>query len=99
MIGTPLSLVLPSLSDTMANVVAKTATALAAIQTYVEDQATPAALNVNGNLSFGGNAATDVGYVGLVAGQQPTAPGSVYYYSGEFYLVDSTGTIRLNSAR
>jgi hypothetical protein len=97
MIGTNLNLNLPLLSDTLATVVSKTSTALSAIQTSIADVATVAAINVNGPLSFSGNSATNVGSTTYVAGNVPTAAGSMYYTSGEFFLIDATGTIKVTN--
>jgi hypothetical protein len=98
MIGTNLGLTLPSLSDSMATMVSKTATALSAIQVSIADKATPAGLNINAALSFAGNWATSVGGIVLAAGNHPTAAGSFYYSGGEFFMVDATGAIQLTSA-
>lgn len=97
MIGTNLNLTLPQLGDTIATIVSKTATALSAIQTSIADKATQAGLNLNSDISFLGNRATNVGGVVMVDGNNPTAAGSIYYHSGEFYAIDATGTIKLTN--
>lgn len=97
MIGTLLSLTLPQLTDTMADVVSKTATCLSQINVSLGDKATQAGLNLNSDISFLGNRATNVGGVVMVDGNNPTAAGSIYYHSGEFYAIDGTGTIKLTN--
>src|ERR1041384_2355978 len=95
--GQSLNLSLPSLSDTMATIVSKTATALSAIQTDLTPKITPPALNINASLSVAGNALTNIGSLQMVDGNQPTNPGSLYYHNGEFFLVDTTGTIQVTT--
>lgn len=97
MIGTYLSLDLPLLSDTLVNVVAKTATALSLLRDSIAAEATPAAIDINAALEFGGNWAQDVGGVILADGNPPSAAGSIYYHNGEFYAIDSTGAIQLTN--
>lgn len=94
-IGSALDLSLPLISDTLADVVSKTATALSEIQDVLEQRVTPASLNMNAALPMGGNQLTGVGALTLVEATNPTAAGSVYYDGGEFYAIDSTGTIQL----
>jgi hypothetical protein len=96
-IGTYLSLDLPSLSDTFSNAVTKTATALSALRDSIAAQATPSALDINSALEFNGNWAQDVGGVILADGNAPAAAGSIYYHAGEFYAIDSTGPIQLTN--
>lgn len=95
MIGTYLTLDLPLHSDTMSSMVAKTATALGQLRDSIADKATPAGLNVTTSLDFQANWGTNVGGLVLVDGNAPTAAGSFYYHSGEFYLIDSTSGIQL----
>lgn len=97
MIGTPLNLNLPLTSDTMVGVVTKTAAALSALADSIADQATPSAIDINTALEFGGNWALNTGGVVLVDGNSPSAPGSLYYHNGEFFLVDSTGAIQVTN--
>lgn len=98
MIGTDLNLILPTLSDPLTTIVSKIAVALSTIKDSHAQRATPAALNINSNLSFGGNHATNVGGVVLATGNAPTAAGSFYYSGGYFYIRDATGIIRLSNA-
>lgn len=98
MIGTYLNLDLPVLGDTVASAVAKTATALGQLRDSIADRATPSALTVNQQLDFQGNWATNITGLVLADGTAPTSPGTMYYHSGEFYLIDSTGTIQVTSA-
>jgi hypothetical protein len=95
--GNPIVLSLPQLSDTMANVVSKTATALSTLATGLTPKVTPSQLDVNSALSMAGNALTNVGSVQLAAGNVPTVAGSFYYSAGEFYLVDSAGAVQVTS--
>jgi len=97
MIGTDLDLDLPDLGDSLATIVSKTVVALSAIEDSHADLATPSALDINSNISFGGNHATNVGGVVLAAGNSPTAAGSFYYSGGKFYLKDATGVIQLSA--
>lgn len=98
MIGTDLSLSLPSLADTYSVAIAKVAVALQAIEDSIADLATPAALDITGNLSIGGNHLTNVGGLILVSGNSPTSAGSIYYSGGNFYAKDATGVIQLTSS-
>jgi hypothetical protein len=97
MIGSALDLSLPLIGDTMANVVAKTATALAAIEDVLEAKVTPASMNLNAEMALGGNRITGLGALTLVSAAVPTAAGSMYYADGEFYLIDATGAIQVTS--
>lgn len=95
--GNTVVLALPSLSDTMSDVVSKTATALSVLATGLTPKIVPGQLNVNTALSMNGNALTNVGSTQLVDGNQPSAAGSMYFHLGEFYLVDSTGVVQVTS--
>lgn len=95
MIGTDLNLDLPSLGDSFTNVVAKTVICLSAIEDSLADRATPAALLINDELNLQGNPLTNVSSLVLAAGNLTNLPGSFFYYGGEFYAVDSTGTVQL----
>src|ERR1700685_1224715 len=97
MIGTNLNLVLPLLTDTMATIVAKTATALSAIEVSIADQATVSAINIASAFTINRNQLTNVAGTTYVDGNNPTAAGSVYYHSNEVYLVDGHGPIKLTS--
>lgn len=91
--GTPLNLDLPLLSDTMSVLAAKTAAALDAIQNDLAPLITSAEINVNAPLSLGGNALTEATSLQLSAGDVVNAtPGTIFYYSGEFWMVDAAGT-------
>ena len=98
MIGTLLGLDLPAISDTMETMVAKTRQCLSDIQDSIADQATQAAINIAGDFDVNGNKITNVNAVTLANGAAPTAPGSIYYHSGEFYAIDATGAIQLTLA-
>lgn len=95
MLGSPLDLTLPEADDTMADVVAKTAAALANIEDVLEQRVTPASLNINAALPCGGNQITGVGALTLVPAAVPVASGSVYYSDGEFFLVSPAGTVQV----
>jgi hypothetical protein len=94
--GLDLNLDLPSLTDTLADVVSKTATALAAIEDDLAGLITVGELDMNAALSMEGNAITDVGGLVLTSGNPGTA-GSVVYVGGEFYLVTPAGTVQITS--
>ncbi len=95
MIGSDLALDLPLLSDTLAQMVTKTSVALSAIEVSIADQATQAAINITDALTINGHWLTNVGGAVMVDGNNPTAPGSVYYHANEFYMIDATGTIKV----
>lgn len=97
MIGTRPTVSLPLLSDTLATLVSKVTTSINNIADSIADKATPAGLNVNAPLSLAGNTLINVASLALVAGTLPTAPGSMYYSGGEFYLIDSTGAVQVTS--
>jgi hypothetical protein len=97
MIGTDLNLVLPSLSESMATNISRIATALSQIEDSIAQKATPAALDINAPLDMQGNALTNTTSVQLLPGNVPSTAGSIYYYNGEFYLIDGTGTIQLTA--
>lgn len=93
--GVDLNLDLPSVSDTLATIVSKLVTAVSTIADDLEAKVVPAEINVNTALGMNGSALTNLGSAQFVAGNPPTTAGSVYYNGGEFYAIDSTGTIRL----
>lgn len=95
MIGTRPTISLPLLSDTLSTIVSKTSASLDAIADSIADKASPSALNLNADLSLSGNRAIDVGGLILVDGNNPSGVGALYYHNGEFYAVDSTGTIQI----
>ena len=95
--GITLNLNLPLLSDTMATMVAKTSIALSAIQDDLAGKINPSEMNINSALDMAGSQLKNTGSLALVAGNIPTLPGSMYYNLGEFYVVDSTGIVRLTS--
>lgn len=97
MIGTDLNLDLPSLSDQLATVVSKTATALAAVETSLSDKATPAGLDMTSQLDMQGNAVVNVSTLRLTAGNFSQLAGAIFYYTGEFFAVDSTGLVQLTA--
>lgn len=97
--GVDLNLDLPTGSDTMADVVSKTATALAAIEADLAADVVSSEIDINAALSFAGNSALDVGSLHLVAGNPPSAVGSLYYSSdGEFYLITAAGTVQVTAS-
>jgi hypothetical protein len=98
MIGTDLNLVLPSTSETMAVNVARIATALSAIEDSIAQLVTPAALDITAPLDMRGNLLFDVASVQFVSGNAQNTAGSIYYYNGDWYVVDSVGTIQLTDA-
>ncbi len=95
MIGSDLNLDLPTLGESIATLVSKTAAALSAIEVSIADKATPAALNINAPLDMAGNAITEVTSVQFAAGNLPSVAGSIYYSEGDWYVIDSVGTIKL----
>lgn len=96
--GVDLNLPIPSLSDTQTQVVTKTAQALTLIDADLAAAVLPSEININSALSFNGNPATNVGYVTLGGGTPGAViPGTMYYNNGEWFLVDSTGTIQITS--
>ena len=95
MIGSALDLDVPTPSDTMADVVAKTAAALSDIEDVLEQRVTPASLNINAALPFGGNQITGLGAAIFSPAAIPDTPGSMYYTDGEFWLVDAAGPIQV----
>lgn len=98
MIGIDLNLTLPDTGQTIATNTARTATALAAIEAAFADKVTPAAINVNAPLVMNGNSVTEVGSVVFATGNSSASPGSIYYYGGDFYVVDAVGTIKLTDS-
>lgn len=95
--GVDLALDLPSLADSLTEIVTKLTVALSAIQDDLAGDVTPSEMDINTSLSFAGNYATNVGALGLVGGNAPSTAGSVYYSDGEFYAIDSTGVVQLTS--
>lgn len=97
MIGQDLNLTLPSNTETMASNIARIAAALSAIEDSIAELATPSALNINAPLDMGGNALINTTSVRLASGNVPTQAGSIYYFNGEFYAIDSTGLVQLTA--
>jgi len=96
--GIELNLPIPSLSDTQTQVVTKTAQALTAIDADLAAPVLPSEININTALPFNGNAATNVGYITFGGGTPGgTIPGAIYYNNGEWFVVDSTGTIQITN--
>lgn len=93
--GVNLNLDLPSLTDPMATAIAKLVTALQAVEDDLAGKILPSEININAALSMNGNALTNIGSLQMLAGNAPTAAGSIYYSNGEFYAIDAAGTIRL----
>lgn len=96
--GIELNLPIPSLSDTQTQVVTKTAQALTLIDADLAASVLPSEININSALSFNGNPATNLGYL-TMGGGTPGAviPGAMYYSGGEWFVVDSVGTIQLTN--
>lgn len=97
MIGTDLNLVLPTLGDSYSDAIAKIAIALSSVEDSLGDKATPAVLNINEALNLQGNALTNISSLILAAGNLTNLAGSIFYYNGEFYAVDATGTVQLTA--
>lgn len=95
MIGTDLNLTLPEAGQTIATNTARTATCLAALEAAVADKATPAVININAPLEMNGNAITEVSSAVFVSGNLSSTPGSLFYFGGDWYAVDSVGAIQL----
>lgn len=96
--GVDLDLDLPSLSDTLSDVVTKTAVALASIQDDLAGMIVPSEIDINAALSLAGNSLTDASSVQFLAGNPPTSAGSLYYYSdGEFYVITANGTVKVTA--
>src|ERR1043165_3553208 len=98
MIGTDLNLDLPSLSDTLVVAMGKVIQCFSDIEDSIADKATPAGLDITTSLSFGGNPITSLGYATFADGNNPTAAGSAYYDSGDFYLFTAAGAVRLTAS-
>lgn len=97
--GVELNLPIPSLSDTQTQVVTKTAQALTLIDSDLAAKVLPSEIDINSALNFAGNPATNVGYITLGGGTPGVViPGAMYYNNGEWFVVDSTGTIQLTAA-
>ncbi len=94
--GTDLGLELPSLSDTLADVVSKTATALEAIAADLEPRITAGELDISTELSLGGAPATNVGGIRLTGGATAVV-GSIYEADGDFFLVTDAGVVQLTA--
>lgn len=95
--GTDLGLTLPTLADTMADIVAKTATALAAIEDDLAGKITPSEININAALSMNGSYLTNAGAIQFIPGNRPTAVGSCFFDSGEFFMIDNAGPIQITA--
>lgn len=96
MIGTDPNLDLPDPSgDTFADIVSKLVVALETLGDSVAERATPAALNINTAFNLGGNALTNVTSVQFVEGNNSQTAGSIFFFEGDFYAVDTVGIIKL----
>lgn len=98
MVGTPITLDLPTLSDPLAVAVAKIREALSQLGTVVSERVTQAGLQVTNSLDLAGNAAINVGQVKLAAGSTPTTAGSLYYDDDELWFVDADGAVKITNA-
>lgn len=95
--GINLNLPIPSLSDTQTQVVTKTAQALTLINSDLADKVTTAEININANLPFNGLAGVNIGYLQFADALPPLAPGTLAYINGEWFMIDSTGSIKITS--
>jgi hypothetical protein len=95
MIGTDLNLTLPDLAETMAENVARIRTALSSIEDSIATPATPAALNITSAIDMRGNSLTDVASLVFTSGNASGTPGTLFYYDGDWYVVDAVGMIQL----
>lgn len=96
--GVDLNLDLPSLSDSMSDIVAALVVAISTIEDDLSAKVVPAELDINAALSMGGNSLTAVGSVQLMSGNAPTAAGSLYYHTdGEFYMLTSAGAVKVTA--
>lgn len=95
--GVNLNLPIPLLSDTQTVVVTKTAEALDAINTDLAAKVTSSEIDINANLPFNGFAGTNVGSLIFADSLLAPQPGMILYTGGEWYMVDSTGTVKITS--
>ncbi len=98
MIGTDLNLVLPSLTEMMAENIGRIRTALSLIEDSMAQKATPAALDMTAPLDMQGNALVDVSSIVFTSGNSSETPGSIFYFAGDWYVVDAVGTIQITDA-
>lgn len=92
--GTDLNLDLPTLADTMADVVAKLVIAVETIETDLEPRITAGELDINTELSLGGAPLTNAGGVRLTGGATDVE-GSIFEEDGDFFMVTGAGVVRI----
>lgn len=98
MAGFPLTLDLPTGSDNMATVVAKTATALSAIQSILAPSITPGQLALSGTVQFNGALLNAVGGVQFANGAAvATAAPALYFSGGELFALTPSGAVKITA--
>lgn len=94
--GIDLNLDLPELTDTYAEALAKTATALSAIEVDLAGLVTAGVLNINSTLSMGGQRVENVGGLHLDGGTS-TVPGTLYM-DEELWVMTDAGAVQITNA-
>lgn len=95
--GIDLNLPIPSLSDTQTQVVTKTAQALFAVNADLAAKVVTSEIDINANLPINGFGLTNVGSAQFATSTPITTPGTIFYYNGEWFVVDSTNVVQLTS--
>ena len=95
--GVNLNLPIPSLADTQTQVVTKTAQALTLINTDLAAKVVSSEIDINANLGLNGFALTNVGSLQFSNSTVSALPGNIFYSNGEWFLVDSTGSVQITS--
>jgi hypothetical protein len=94
--GSDLNLELPTLADTMADVVAKLVTALEVIEADLEPRITAGELDISTELSLGGAPLTNAAGVRLSGGSSSVV-GTIYESDGDFFMVSGEGLVQLTA--
>jgi hypothetical protein len=96
--GIDLALDVPSVDDTLEDIVTAISTALSTIETDLADRIVSSEIDIDDDLSMNEYALINAGSAILTSGTVPTAEGSVYYHTdNEFYLLTGDGTARVTN--
>jgi hypothetical protein len=95
MVGTDLNLSLPQIGDTLSDIVTKLQTAFTAIEDSLATRVTPSGLDMSASLDMAGNYLTNVGAAIFRQATPTVTPGSLFYQSNEWFMVDAAGAVQI----
>lgn len=94
--GIDLNLDLPTLADSLSDIVTKLTTALSAIEDDLAAQVTSGAITIDAELSFNGQPLTNVGGV-RISGGESSVVGTLYMDGADLWVMTSDGAVKLTA--